>query len=254
MYYSVSELAKVSGVSVRALHYYDEIGLLKPCYINEAGYRFYNQKQLLLLQQILFYKELGFELKQIKTILTDPNFDVITSLKSQKQLLADKRAKTDQLINTLEKTITYLERQKIMQEQELFWGFSKEKQAAYEKEMIEKYGPEIEEHINQSYKNMKNWTKADWDQIKQEADNINRDLVVLLLNNVSVDDKQVQLVIARHYQWTCKFWQPNALSYAGLADLYTQHPDFKKLYDGYHKNLADYLAAGMKLFAQKNLP
>src|SRR5215813_12307595 len=87
MAYTVKNLARMSGVSVRTLHFYDEVGLLKPAYLGANGYRFYEESQLLTLQQILFYRELGFELKQIKKILERPGFDRIAALQSHRQVL-----------------------------------------------------------------------------------------------------------------------------------------------------------------------
>ena len=87
MAYTVKKLAAMSGVSVRALHFYDELRLLKPAYLGANGYRFYEEPQLLVLQQILFYRELGFELKQIKRVLGRPSFDRITALESHRKVL-----------------------------------------------------------------------------------------------------------------------------------------------------------------------
>lgn len=84
MYYKVKEVADLVGISVRMLHHYDKIGLLKPEKINEAGYRLYSDSDLERLQQILFFKELDFKLQDIKNILLSPKFDRIDSLKSQK--------------------------------------------------------------------------------------------------------------------------------------------------------------------------
>src|SRR5438477_11765700 len=82
MAYTVKQVATISGVSVRTLHFYDEAGLLKPAYHGPNGYRFYEEPQLLILQQILFYREMGFELKQIKEVLGRTDFDIIEALKS----------------------------------------------------------------------------------------------------------------------------------------------------------------------------
>lgn len=82
MSYTVKQVAKISGVSVRTLHFYDEIGLLKAARQGANGYRFYEQAQLLMLQQILFYRELGFELKEIKEILGSRDFERATALQS----------------------------------------------------------------------------------------------------------------------------------------------------------------------------
>lgn len=253
MFYTVSELAKISGVTIRTLHYYDEIGLLKPGYVNEAGYRFYTQKQLMLLQQILCYKELNFDLKQIKSILYDPTFDLLASLKNQKELLESHLSQTKELIRMIQKTITAVEKETILNEQELFGGFNKEKQQAYEQEMIARYGSAVEEHINSSYRSMKHWTKSDWDDVKNKADHIHKQLVSLLENKVSPADQAAQEIIHNHYQWISRFWRPNASTYTGLADLYCTHPDFKKLYDKYHPHLAEYLALAMKHYARVTL-
>src|SRR5215468_7243463 len=98
MAYTVNKLAKMSGVSVRTLHFYDEAGLLEPAYYGANGYRFYEQAQLLTLQQILFYRELGFELKQIKRILSRADFEKLAALKEHRKLLSRNLARTSQLI------------------------------------------------------------------------------------------------------------------------------------------------------------
>ena len=104
MAYTVKQLAGMSGVSVRTLHFYDEVGLLKPAYLGANGYHFYEEAQLLTLQQILFYRRLGFELKQIKRILTRRDFDKVAALESHRKVLQKSLANTQQLIETIDKT------------------------------------------------------------------------------------------------------------------------------------------------------
>src|SRR6478752_4982911 len=108
MAYTVKQVAAMSGISVRTLHFYDEVGLLKPAYVGANGYRFYEEPQLLMLQQILFYRELGFELKQIKMILRRSDFDKIAALESHRKVLCKKAAHTRKLIRTIDKTIEHL--------------------------------------------------------------------------------------------------------------------------------------------------
>ena len=103
--YKISEVAAISGVSIRTLQYYDKIDLLKPKLINEVGYRFYTDKEIEILQQILFFKELDFSLDEIKNILNSDNYDKEKSLRSQKELLIEKRKRLDRIIKTLDKTI-----------------------------------------------------------------------------------------------------------------------------------------------------
>lgn len=98
---SVSQVIKLTGVSSRTLQYYDEIGLLKPSELTTAGYRLYNDEALQKLQQILFFKELGFKLREINEFINQPDFDKIEAYKKQKELLLLKRNRTDRLIQLL---------------------------------------------------------------------------------------------------------------------------------------------------------
>ena len=91
----ISEVAKLTGVTVRTLHYYDEIGLLRPSEITESGYRLYDEAALESLQQILFFRELDFPLNKIKEIMIDPNYDKVFTLIKQKELLMQKRKRID---------------------------------------------------------------------------------------------------------------------------------------------------------------
>src|SRR3979490_697565 len=124
MAYTVKLVAAMSGVSVRTLHFYDETGLLRPAYHGPNGYRFYEEPQLLTLQQILFYRELGFELKQIKQILGRADFQKVAALESHRKVLQEKLARTRQLMATIDKTIKHLKGTRKMKSEEMFAGFS----------------------------------------------------------------------------------------------------------------------------------
>lgn len=100
---TVSQVAELTGISARTLQYYDEIGLLKPSQLTQSGYRLYDDEALQKLQQILFFKELGFKLKDIKEILQKPDYDKIAAFKRQKELLFLKRNRTDRLIQLLDR-------------------------------------------------------------------------------------------------------------------------------------------------------
>jgi DNA-binding transcriptional MerR regulator len=124
MAYTVKQVAEVSGVTVRTLHFYDEMALLKRAYSRANGYRIYEEPQLLMLQQILFYRELGFELKRIKEILSRRKFGKVAALKSHRQILEKNVTRTRTLIETIDKTISHLKGTKKMKSEELFIGFS----------------------------------------------------------------------------------------------------------------------------------
>ena len=123
MAYTVSQVADLSGVSVRTLHFYDELGLLKPAYLSGGGYRYYEEPQLLTLQQILFYRELGFELKQIKEFLGRAEFQKAAALESHRSVLEKNLARTQTLIATIDKTIEHVRGTKTMTNEEMFAGF-----------------------------------------------------------------------------------------------------------------------------------
>src|SRR5579864_9155552 len=108
MAYTVRQVAGLSGVSVRTLHFYDELGLLKPAYISTGGYRYYEEPELLTLQQILFYRELGFELKEIQRILGRADFEKLAALQSHRKVLEKDLRRKRRLIETIDKTIEHL--------------------------------------------------------------------------------------------------------------------------------------------------
>lgn len=250
--YTVKELAKLSGVTIRTLRFYDEIGLLKPAYIAENGYRYYQEKQLLLLQQILFFRELGFELKQIQEILGQSDFNKLEALRSHKKVLAKKIARMTELMKTVDKTINHLEGKQSMNENEIFHGFNREQQAKYEEYLVNRFGDKVKQYITESHKNVQNWTKADWEKAQKEFDVICKDLASLLKKNAEIGAPEVQTVIARHYEWLKNFWTPNRESYIGLGQSYTE-PEWQKTFASYHTELAQFFASAIKIFAEREL-
>ena len=124
MAHTVKQVAAMSGVSVRTLHFYDETGLLEPAYIGANGYRFYEERQLLALQQILFYRELGFELKEIRRILGRPDFQRLDALRAHRESLEESLARTRRLLETIDRTIDHVEGGKPMTGEEMFAGFT----------------------------------------------------------------------------------------------------------------------------------
>lgn len=124
MAYTVKEVAGMSGISVRTLHFYDETGLLKPASYGANGYRYYEEPQLLTLQQILFYRELGFGLKQIREILSRAGFETAGALQSHRKVLQKNAARTHRLIDTIDRTLEHLKGRTTMQSEEMFAGFN----------------------------------------------------------------------------------------------------------------------------------
>lgn len=258
MNYTVNKLAKLSGVSIRTLRYYDEIGLLKPAFVGEQGYRFYQEPQLLILQQILFYRELGFELKRIQEILKQADPDVVIALQTQKKCLRTKITRMQTLMKTIDATINRLQGKQTMNDKELFKGFdvNSEQQKKYEKVVEEyltkKYGQEKKEAMLKTNKDVSGWKKEEWDSVRKEADDMCKQLVSLLEKNAKPGSPEVQKQIRRHFEGLKKFWEPNKESYAGHAD-FIMETDLHKFYDAYHPQLAQFMADAIKIFAAQSL-
>lgn len=252
MSYTVKQLATFSGVSVRTLHYYDEVGLLKPAYIGDNGYRHYEEEQLLLLQQILFFRELGFPLVEIQKILDSDDFDKLKSLESHKQILKQELEGKKILLKTIDKTIQHLRGRVTMKANELYYGFNSEKQRGYEQYLIE-HGVCSRQEIEEGRQKVNKWSKENWGEIKQECEELNWEFVAALEKDLDPSSVEVQSLVRRHYQWILHFWTPKKETYIGLAESYLEHPDFRAFYEGYHSDLLAFLVSAMKTFANESL-
>ena len=251
MPYTVNKLAKLSGVSVRTLHFYDEIGLLKPAYYGDNNYRYYEEEQLLLLQQILFYRELGFQLNDIQKILSSERFDKIEALKSHKNTLRGDLDRINNLVKTIDKTIAHLSGEETMKLEEIFHGFTDEKQKLYLNFLVD--NGVSQGVINQIRDKISNWSKEQWLDNKREADMIYAELGSAIDKHLAPSSPEVQALIKKHYEMTTVLWTPTKESYIGLSKLYGSHPDFVTFYDEINPKLLSFLAEAMKFYAEKEL-
>lgn len=243
--YSVKELAQLAKISVRTLHHYDEIGLLKPAFRSDKGYRFYDRKQLLMLQQILFYKELGFSLRDINTVINDPNFDLIAALHSHKKKLKNQAKNLKRLINTIDKTIEELNKNEIMKDSEIYEGFNPEQVPSIKQEVINRWGDKelkaVEERIRQM-------GKTGWKETKEKGEEIDQLLADLMDLNPSCD--QVQEAIGLHFRHMNLFYEVSKERYLGLGKMYTADERFKNHYEAYRAGLADFIYEGIKVYCE----
>jgi len=143
MVYRIKQLAELAGISVRTLHHYDRIGLLRPESHTGSGYRQYGEASVLRLQQIMFFREVGFNLEDIEKILSRPGFDVLEALKSHRILLTKKAEGFRDLIATVDKTIRRIKGETTMQIKEYYHGFSDEQIERYRREVNERWGEEV---------------------------------------------------------------------------------------------------------------
>lgn len=249
MEYTVQKLGNLAGVSTRTLRYYDEIGILKPARINSSGYRIYGQNEVDRLQQILFYRELGVSLDNIKKIISAPSFDSVEALRQHHIKLLEKKKQLETLIMNVEKTIAMSEGRIKMSDQEKFEGFKQklidENEEKYGKEVREKYGDETVDKSNAYFKNM---SKEDFD--KMEA--LSVQIMETLAEAFKTGDPAGSLgqkVAELHKQWISMCWgHYDKEAHAGLAQMYVDDERFTAYYDKEQPGQAEFLRDAIRIF------
>lgn len=249
--YTVGDLARLSGVSIRALHHYDAIGLLKPAAVGENGYRHYGREELLRLQQILFHRELGMSLADIATLLDAPDFDRLAALRQQRQRVEALADRHRRLLKTIDRTIEELEGKRTMNIEEIYKGFEPEKQAEYEAYIRDQYGELARSHIERGRLRMAEMSADQAQKHMAELAAVESDLVKAMDAGVAADDPLLHPVLERHHAWVAVAWgsSPSAEAYAGLGRLYSAHPDFVARYEAMHVGFARWLQESMAAFA-----
>lgn len=139
-----------------------------------------------------------------------------------------------------------------MKEQEIYRGFSKEKQEDYEKQLIKRFGDKVKDSIAESYQNIKNWSKADWDKSTKEFDEICKELVKIMKKPLKANSKEAQSMIRRHYLWLKKFWTPTKESYSGHGQLILDS-DLRKAYEAHHPQLPKFISEAIQVFSEVEL-
>lgn len=244
--FSVTQLSKLAGISVRTLHYYDDIGLLKPNRRKDNGYREYNETQLILLQQILIYRALDFSTKKIKTMLNSESFDLRRALQAQKTLLLSRQQSLQSMIDNIEVSMSNLNIKENVQA--LYKGIPKEKSERWDMEARKKYG---NASIDETHKRIGKMSKERVIQVKQQGEKIAEDIAQLLNKPVTCDE--VQAVVAEHFSWIENFTTSTYESYTNLACLYIESEEFIAFYDKHKKGSARHLSEAMVVFSENNL-
>ncbi|HLE13972.1 MAG TPA: MerR family transcriptional regulator [Anaerolineales bacterium] len=244
-HFTVKQLADVAGVSARTLHYYDEIGLLKPARDPGNGYRIYAYPALLRLQQILFLRELGFSLDDIQTILDQPGFDLLPALEQHRQTLKERQERLEHLLLTVERTILHLRGSIEMESKELFEGFSAEKQKEYEEEIRQRYG---EENLRVSRQRWGSYSEEKKRQIMEEG-GVNYQALVAAMP-YGPASPQAQEGVVRWHQHLRYFYEPTTEVLLGLGDLYNEDPRFAAFFQRIHPDLADFMRQAIQIYCQ----
>ncbi|BBH23568.1 MerR family transcriptional regulator [Paenibacillus baekrokdamisoli] len=242
----VKEVADLVGISVRTLHHYDEIGLLTPDEITDAGYRLYSNVNLELLQQILFFRELGFPLKEIKEIVSSPDFDRKAALELHRKMLMEKRSQLDQLIATIEKTVQYTRGEIQMTNKEKFEGFDFGHNP-YEQEARERWGNQAVDTANAKVGGM---SKDEQGALSARMNEIYTRLAAL--RNSSPDSEEAQGAIQEWYLLLNTMGSYSLEGFKGLGQMYVDDSRFTKNIDKFGEGLAVFMRDAMAIYAENN--
>jgi len=250
--HTVKQLARLSGVSVRTLHYYDQVGLLKPAQVGANGYRYYGRAELLRLQQILLHRELGLPLDAIGALLDDSDSSRVERLREHRQQLVQRTEHFRELIATVDRTIAELEGGPLVDTKQLYSGFSAARQAQYEAELVGRFGEPMRESIETSRRHLGKPGSQELATRMAELAEVEEQLAQHCLRKSPVEDASLHALLVRHREWVANMWgKPcSPVAYAGLADLYESHPDFRARYELLAPGLADYLPMVMRAYAR----
>jgi DNA-binding transcriptional MerR regulator len=240
MSYTVGRVAEVAGVTVRTLHHYDEIGLLTPGDRTSAGYRRYDDADLERLQQILLYRELGFTLEEIATILDDPDSDARTHLRRQHALLTDRIARLRDMVEAVEYV---LEAQKVginlsaEEKLEVFGDFDPDQ---YADEAEQRWGGS--DVYAESMRRTRRYSKDDWLRVKQESADLMARWIAAFDAAIPAESQQAMDLAEEHRQQIGKFFYDCTYEiHTGLAEMYLADERFTKHYDDQRPGLAQYV-------------
>lgn len=241
MEYTIKKLSSLAGVSTRTLRYYDEVGILKPARINSSGYRIYGRKEVDRLQQIMFYREVGISIDNIKNILSS-TYDEISALKEHRKQLLAKREQLNILIENLDKTIMSNEGRIIMSDKEKFEGFKKQlienNEREFGKEIREKYG---EEAVKKSNKQFMNMTEEQYRELEELGNSIIENLKMAIQTNDPASE-QAQKTAELHRRWITFCWGSyDKEAHANLAQMYVNDERFTAHYDKVQKGATEFL-------------
>ena len=248
MYYKINEIARIAGVSTRTIRYYDTIGLLVPVEITDSLYRLYDESSINRLQLILLYKEIGFELQQIKIILDQPNLDYVQLLLEQRGTISKRIDTLHTIVNTIDQTINHYKGGIPMKHDEQFKGLKEEtiakNEQQYGEEVREKYGEEI---VEASYDKVRKMSKWEW----QEAERLSKEILekLALAMDGTPSDDLAEEVCQLHQHWIRFYWPSYTKeAHLSLVEMYTQDERFTAYYDAVRPGASAFLFAAMQIY------
>lgn len=247
MPYTIKEIADLAGVSTRTIRYYDEIDLLSPAETRDNGYRYYDQDSLLMLQQIMFLRELDVPLKEIHLILNQSGFNLLSGLEKHRIALQARAARLSRLIETVNQTIAMLQGESIMSDKDYFEGFD---ETQYEEEAKQRWG-----HTSQYAESQKKWSSYSNEQ-KEAIKFEGGEITMRMVGNdpgLSPDDPAVQAAVGDYYAYLNKYFYTCEVEFIrNLADMWVQDPRFAINYERIREGGAEFVRQAVHIFCDRN--
>jgi MerR family transcriptional regulator, thiopeptide resistance regulator len=247
MVYTVKKLAAIAGVSTRTLHYYDQIGLLKPGAHSRSGYRWYGEEEAARLQQIMFFRELGFGLAEIRDIMARPGYSVLEALEAHRELLSLKAERLKTLLGTVENTIHKLKGEREMGIKDYYDGFSDQKIEEYRKEVKERWG---EKTLQDSEDRVLKMGKEKFKALQAEGGKIFQAVAGLM--DKKPESPAVQAEISRWREWLENFHHYSDDAILGLGRAYSQDPRFAAFLKKFGDGMPEFFTTAVEYYAKKN--
>lgn len=253
MEYTIQKLAALAGITTRTLRYYDQIDLLKPKRINSSGYRIYGEHEIDRLQQILFFRELGMELKEIESIMKDTEYTPLDALQSHLKKLKERKKQINLLIKTVSKTIEKEEGKITMTDMEKFEGLKKKEleqnDTLYGNEIRNIYGNKT---IEISYKKYENLSEQEYYEMKREEQEIKQLLEQAVKAQESPKGDIGKKIAELHKKWLSYTWTSYSKeAHIGLVQMYVADERFKEYYDKEVKGCAQFLKEAIEYYLIK---
>lgn len=251
MEHSISEVARLAGLSSRTLRHYDDIGLLRPARVGANGYRWYGRPELGRLQRILLLRELRVALPQIRQVL-DGASDELSSLRAHRDQLVGERRRLDDIVATVDKTIADLEGTADLDDQEFFAGLDR-RRSALRDDLVARYGSGVEEHFAHGETVTVDWSRTDHEHAAQEGRRLLRRLAAARAAGSAPADSSSLDLMAEHYRGVRKLWPADAQAYHALADVILDNPDERAMVAEADPELAPWFAAAIRAYARERL-
>ncbi|MEU7133149.1 MerR family transcriptional regulator [Streptomyces sp. NPDC046261] len=251
MSHSVGQVAAIAGVTVRTLHHYDEIGLLVPSGRSHAGHRRYEDADLDRLQQILFYRELGFPLEEVAVLLDDPDADPMAHLRRQHALLAERIDRLQQMAAAVAHAMEARKMGIRLTPEEKFEVFGDFDPDEHAEEVEQRWGDT--DAYRESQRRTAAYTKEDWLRIRAATDGLNERIAALMASGAPADSEAAMDLAEEHRQQICGFYYDCPYEiHTALGEMYVADERFTATYEAVRAGMAAYLRDAILANAVRN--